>query len=196
MGVPSKKTLLGTLALVLAACASGSPDSESGATRGAVPDLRGARVLVLPAQLLDGVPPDLTVDEELAFALGARTRRVSWIFRAEVEAALRRSPNLQASLADLPVGIFLQAEVNRIGDPLYGELRRLTTLVGADVAVIPVRLSYGEDGAYHLVSALLEPTSGRVLWVATVDGETGPADDPGTLASLADALARALAPLG
>jgi len=196
MGVPSKKTLLGTVALLLAACASGPPDSESGATRGAVPDLRGARVLVLPAQLLEGVPPDLTVDEELAFALGARTRRVSWIFRAEVEAALRRSPNVQASLADLPVGIFLQAEVNRIGDPLYGEIRRLTTLVGADIAVIPVLLSYGEDGAYHLVSALLEPTSGRVLWVATVDGDVGPADDPGTLASLADALARALAPLG
>jgi hypothetical protein len=196
MGVPSRKPLLPAVVVLLVACASGSPDAGSGGTRGAVPDLRGARVLVLPTQILEGVRPDLTVDEELAFALRTRTQRVSWIFRAEVEAALRRSPNVQASLADLPVGIFLQAEVNRIGDPLYGEIRRLTTIVGADIAVIPVLLTYGEDGAYHLVSALLEPTSGRVLWVTTVDGEAGPPDDPGTLASLADALARALAPLG
>jgi hypothetical protein len=132
----------------------------------------------------------------MAYALQARSDRVSWVFPADVETVLRRSPNVQADLRNLPVGIFLQAEVNRVGDPLYGEIRRLTTLVGADVAIIPVQLRYGEDRAYHLVTALLNPVTGRVYWFTTIDGAPGLRESPATLASLADAYSRALVPLG
>ena len=182
--------------LLAAACASGGNTSGPGETRGAVPDLRGRTVLVLPVQLKEGVPDGVTIDEEMAYALQARSERVSWVFPADVETILRRSPNVQANFRNLPVGIFLQAEVNRVGDPLYGEIRRLTTLAGADVAIIPVQLRYGDDQAYHLVTALLNPVTGRVYWFATIDGAPGPRESPGTLASLADAYSRALVPLG
>jgi hypothetical protein len=86
--------------------------------------------------------------------------------------------------------------VNRVGDPLYGQIRRLTTLVDANLVVIPVQVDYGADGAFHLVGTMVDPVSGRVLWTANIAGEAGPADSPRALASLADAFSRALLPLG
>lgn len=183
------------LGLVLAACASNPSPPVPGDTRGGVPDLRGHRVLVLPVQLRQGTSSGVTIDEEIAYALPARSERVSWVFPPEVEGILRRSPGVAATVHDLPVGIFLQAEVNRIGDPLYGEIRRLTTLVGADIALIPVALDYAE-GAYNLSVALVSPVTGRVLWFSILQGEAGPADAPATLASISDTLARALVPMG
>lgn len=183
------------LGLALSACASSSTPPAPGHARGAVPDLRGHRVLVLPVQLREGISGGVTADEEIAYALPARSERVSWVFPADVEGILGRSPGVQANLYDLPVGIFLRAEVNRVGDPLYGELRRLTTLAGADIALIPIALAYA-DGAYNLTATLISPVTGRVLWFSIIQGEAGPADAPETLASVSDALARALLPLG
>jgi hypothetical protein len=176
----------------LAACASGGSSSSLNETRGAVPDLRGRTVLVLPVQLTDRVPNGVMIDEEVAYALRARSDAVDWVFPEEVESILRRSPGIQAHTRSLPVEMFLQAEVRRVGDPLYGEIRRLTTLAGADIAIIPILLRYGDDGAYHMVATLLDPVTGRVLWFATVDGTTGAAEEPGPLASVADALAQAV----
>jgi hypothetical protein len=192
MPVHSRTVLKAASALFLAACASSGSTVGSYETRGAVPDLRGRTVLVLPTQLTDRVPNGVTIDEEVAYALGARSDAVNWVFLEEVESILRRSPGIQANTRGLPVEMFLQAEVRRVGDPLYGEIRRLTTLAGADVAIIPVLLRYGEDGAYHMVATLLDPVTGRVLWFATVDGVAGAPEAPGPLASVADALARAV----
>ncbi|MFO8174019.1 MAG: hypothetical protein R6T96_07015 [Longimicrobiales bacterium] len=183
------------LGLALGACASNSAPPAPGHARGGVPDLRGHRVLVLPVQLREGIHSGVTADEEIAYALPSRGERVSWVFPADVEGILSRSPGIEATLYDLQVGIFLQAEVNRVGDPLYGEIRRLTTLAGADIALIPIALTYAE-GAYNLTVTLLSPVTGRVLWFSVIRGEAGPADAPGTLASVSDALARALLPLG
>jgi hypothetical protein len=152
--------------------------------------------LVLPVQLRKGVAPELTIDEELAYALDARSNRVNWVFGPQVEEVLHRSPSVEAGVRNLPVGVFLQAEVNRVGDPLYGQIRRLTTLVDANLVVIPVQVDYGADGAFHLVGTMVDPVSGRVLWTANIAGEAGPADSPRALASLADAFSRALLPLG
>lgn len=193
MSAHSRASLTAFSVLLLAACASSRATSGPDETRGAVPDLRGRTVLVLPTQLREGIPEGVTVDEEVAYALRSRSEAVAWVFAPEVEEILQRSPGVQASLRSLPVEMFLQGEVRRIGDPLYGEIRRLTTLVGADIAIIPILLRYGDDGAYHLVATLLEPVTGRVLWFSTVDGTMGPADGPGTLASVADGLARAVA---
>jgi hypothetical protein len=191
----SWKVISTVVLLFLATCAPKPDPAGPIETRGAVPDLRGRRVLVLPVQLRPGVSSAVTIDEELEFALGSRSDRVSWIFHSEVEELLRRSPSLEAHVRNLPVGIFLQAEVRRVGDPLYGEIRRLTTLVDADVVVIPVQITYGEDEAYHLVATMIDPVSGRVFWLSTVDSSVGSPDSPGTLASVADAFARALVPL-
>ena len=190
--VHSRTALKLASALFLAACASGGSTSGPNETRGVVPDLRGRTVLVLPTQLKDRVPNGVTIDEEVAYALGARSDAVDWVFPEEVESLLRRSPGIQAHTRSLPVEMFLQAEVRRVGDPLYGEIRRLTILAGADVAIIPVLLRYGDDGAYHMVATLLDPVTGWVLWFATVDGAAGGAEEPGPLASVADALAQAV----
>ena len=183
------------LGLALAACASGPEQLLPGEARGAVPDLRGRRVMVLPVQIRDGVPSGVTIDEEITYALSAREENVSWVFPPEVQGILRRSPGIEASLHGLSVGIFLQVEVRRIGDPLYGQIRRLTTLAGADVALIPVQLSYGADGRFSLAAAILTPVTGRVVWFGIIQGEEGAMDAPGTLASVTDALARAILPL-
>ena len=182
------------LGLWVGACASTSAPPAPGHTRGAVPDLRGHRVLVLPVQLREGVSASVTIDEEIAYALPARSEKVAWIFPPQVEQILERSPGVAASLHDLPVGIFLQAEVNRIGDPLYGQIRRLTTLAGADIALLPVALEYA-DGAFNLTAVLLRPVTGHVLWFSIIEGEPGPAQGPQALASVSGALARALLPL-
>ncbi len=182
--------------LMAGGCASHKGPPGPGESRGAVPDLRGHKVLVLPVQLREGVPAGVTPDEELAYAFRARGAGVQWAFPPDVEGALRRSPGLSARQRDLPVGIFLQAEVERIGDPLYGEIRRLAALVGADVALIPIELRYGQEGAYRITAALLSVATGRVAWLGVRMGATGGVEEPGTLASLAEALARALLPMG
>jgi hypothetical protein len=101
-----------------------------------------------------------------------------------------------ARIRDLPVQIFLQAEVNRVGDPLFGHLIRLRGLTGADVALIPVELRYAEVGSYQLAAALLDTRSGRVFWYGVVQGEPGAAEDISALASVSEALARVILPLG
>lgn len=151
--------------------------------------------MVLPVQILAGVDPSLTPDPELGHALRSRGGEVQWVFPEEMEGMLRRSPGVQAQLRNLPVGMFLQAEVRRIGDPLYGNLRRLAGLTGAEVALLPVELRFRDD-AYQTGAAILEPRSGRVLWYGIVGGDQGQAQDPGTLASAIDALARTLLPWG
>ena len=198
---PSRALPALALALATAWSAAGCASQPRGLpgpgeARGSVPDLRGTRVLVLPVQLRQGVPAGVTVDEELAFALRSRGETVGWVFPPEMEEALRRSPGMPARLVDLPVGMFLQAEVKRIGDPLYGEIRRLGALAGADVALIPIELRYDQEGAYRLTAALVSVLTGRVPWLGVVEGAEGGAEEPGTLASLADALALAVVPLG
>jgi hypothetical protein len=97
---------------------------------------------------------------------------------------------------DLPVDVFMRVEVERIGDPLYGDVRRLAALAGAEVALLPVELRYGEDGAYRLTAALVGVNTGRVAWLGVIQGSKGVPEDPSTLASVADALALAIVPVG
>jgi hypothetical protein len=177
-------------------CASRAAPPGPGEARGILPDLRGQRILVLPVQLRAGVPEGIQVDDELNHALRSLGQGVEWIFPPEMDALLARSPGASARIRDLPVRVFLQAEVERIGDPLYGDLRRLSALTGAGLALIPVELRYSEAGAYRITAALVSLRSGRVNWVGVVEGDSRGADDPGALASVAERLARAVMPLG
>jgi hypothetical protein len=152
--------------------------------------------MVLPVQLRTGLAREAPIDLELAHALRTRGEDVSWVFPPELEEILQRSPGVRARLRGLPVTMFLQAEVNRIGDPLYGTLSRLAGLTGADVALLPVKVEGEEDGGLSLGAALIGIRTGRVSWYGVVKGRPGPANDPGTLASAAEMLARVLLPLG
>jgi hypothetical protein len=175
-----------------------------------IPDLSGVRVMVFPVQ--EGTLPGDT-EAELGFALESRAPAVTWISPDELRAAARGSPGYDVVVEGLPVGIFLQAEVRRVGDPLYGYLRRMGALVDADAALIPIRLQYrvpqledssgeprggvGEaeaapQGRAEVTSVLISLVSGRVHWFGIVEGEPGEPTDPAVLASTLDALARRL----
>ncbi len=177
------------------ACASRSAaPPEPGTVRGFAPDLRGRRVLLLPVQQNLGVPGD--PDAELAFGLRDRGSGVTWVLPAEVEAVLARSPAVQASTRGLQVGQFLMAEVDRVGDPLYGELRRMSSLVNADAVLLPVQSALaaqpGADPKVRIWTALIEVRTGYVMWFSVLEGESFPRGDPRALASAVDELSRTL----
>lgn len=180
--------------IVSSACGGSSPPPGPGTTSGLAPDLRGRRVLVLPVQQNIGVRGD--PDAEMAFGLRDRGVGVTWILPSEIQDALQRSPGLPSSLRGLAVGAFLVAEVRRVGDPLYGDLRRLSSLVEADAVLLPVQASLendaGPDPTVRLWTALIESRTGRVLWFSILDGLAFPAEDPRGLASAVDEMARTM----
>ena len=188
---------LGLLALLGLAAACGSRSAEPpgpGTVRGFAPDLRGRRILVLPVQQNLGVRGD--VDAELAYGLQDRGDGVEWVLPAEVDEVLARSPAVQARTRGLPVGTFTVAEVQRIGDPLYGELRRMASLVSAEIILLPIQAAVdttaGGDPRVRFWTALIEIRTGNVMWFSVLEGESFPADDPRGLASAVDELARTL----
>ncbi|MEX2473536.1 MAG: hypothetical protein WEA34_15200 [Gemmatimonadota bacterium] len=184
------------LALGVAACGSRTaPPPEPGTSRGVPPDLRGRTVMLYPTQQLMGVPD--AMDDELLFHLRSRASDVTWIPPNEIDDALERSPSLQARSRGLAVGQFLTAEVLRIGDPLFGEIYRASTLVGGEAALLPVRAELVRDSddplpRVRLTMALVEVRSGRIAWFAILDGDPHPIDDPRLLASAADEVSQTL----
>jgi hypothetical protein len=127
-------------ATLLSSCGGRSTPPPPGTTRGVPPDLRGSRVILLPVQVVSGVPGDIYA--ELVFNLTDKGRDVDWVLRDEVDEILARSPGIQARTQGLPVGIFLQAEVERVGDPLFGHLRRMAALVDAEAILLPVQATF------------------------------------------------------
>ncbi len=178
----------------LAGCAGTASPPEPGEQRGTPPDLRGRRVMVLPVQENLGVPGDL--DAEVAFGLRGRGAGVTWIMPPELQQVVDRSPGSNLRVRSLPVGVFTMAEVRRIGDPLYGDLRRLSEFVDAEVALIPVRAWTATEGAedprVRLSMSLVDVRTGRVLWFGVTEGSPHPLDDPRALASVVDRMARTL----
>lgn len=175
------------------------PPPAPGATRGGVPDLQGAQVMVLPVQATRGVAGN--PDAELGYALETRGDGVRWLMPGTLRDALARSPALDVPLDALPVGMFLRVRVDRVGDPLYGQLRRLAALTGGRLALVPVEVRHRattpeRPGAIEMVAALLDVGTGRVLWFGVAEGEPGDGGSARALASAADALARQLLPLG
>lgn len=188
----------GMLAVVaLAACGGSAPPPEPGVSRSIAPDLRGRRVLLLPVQQNAGVLGD--VDAELAFTLTGRGREIDWVLPAEIDEALARAPAVQARSRGLPVSRFLLAEVERVGDPLYGQLRRMASLVEAEVILLPVRTSFevnesrpGSTPRVRLAAVVIDARTGRVLWFGIEEGGDFPQSDPRALASGVENLARTL----
>ena len=151
--------------------------------------------MVFPVQLASGVPGDAS--PEIDFALRTRTAEVTWIFSDELEAIKLRAPAVDISVTGLPVGIFLNAEVQRIGDPLYGRLLRMGALTDSDIALIPVMVRAGAEGVggtsvVEIVATIVNVRTGRVIWFGVVGGRPGSVADFGTVASAVEALAETL----
>lgn len=201
----SRRLVAGVLVAGTLACGGGGANVPTpGTTFGAVPNLQGQSVMVLPVQIRQEVPASVDAGPELRFALEQRGPSVRWLFPDTLRTITARSPGIQAPLEGLPVGVFFQAQVERIGDPLYGHLRRLGALASSPLVLIPIRLRYRSmpetvgdrvfEPAMELTAVLIHIQSGRVLWFGIVDGSTGGPTDPRSLASAADRLARVVAP--
>ena len=191
---PRTLNTLGTLlASVLTFGCGGTGEAPSaGSFEGFIPDLRGQRVMVFPVQIPSGLPGDASL--EIDFALRTRSSEVEWIFSDELEAVLARAPAVDSSVRGLPVSFFLRAQVRRIGDPLFGQLLRLGVLVDSEIALIPVTVRAGAEGAggtsvVEIVATILDVRSGRVIWFGVVAGGPGSVSDFGLVASAAEAFA-------
>ncbi|HEX7117579.1 MAG TPA: hypothetical protein VF212_02245 [Longimicrobiales bacterium] len=177
------------------ACASREPPSADQPAP-APPDLSGRPVMLLPVQPGRlGVPAGL--DDELAYWMSARAPSVRWVMPDAIDAAIARSPTLGIRPRALAVSVFQRAEVHNIGDPLFGDLRRLGALVEARYAILPVAAGYvsrPEGGRVEIAAAIIDTLGGRVLWYGIVAGEPGDAGSPAVVASAAQTLARTLFP--
>jgi len=153
--------------------------------------------MLLPVQ--GGLPDAAAVEAELAYwllELGAATR---WVLPATLEQMVARSPALHVPLGNLAIQSFHRAQVRNIGDPLFGDLRRLGAFADARYALVPVRGGYipgeaGREGRVEIAAALIDTVGGAVLWFGVVAGQNGPPGSPATTASAARALARTLFP--
>ena len=151
--------------------------------------------MVYPVQIRQGVPGD--VDSEIAFAFRGRGSGIEWVFPEELRGALGRAPAIRSTVDGLTASVFLRAEVDRIGDPLYGQIRRLAELVNSDIAIIPVTIRSGAEGAegvsvVEIVTAILDVRTGRVMWTGVVAGRPGPVADFGSVASAVEKLTATL----
>ena len=196
----SSRLLAATAVAALAACggqrqAPPTPDAPP-----PPPNLAGAVVMLMPLQdasaaHLGGAGERL--DAELAYWLGERGAGVRWVLPDRIREVLDRSPGLGIDIANLDVAVFGRAQVKRVGDPLFGDLRRLGALVEARFALIPVIAGYrsaaaGEPGRLEIAATIIDTSDGRVHWFGIVAGEPGPAGERATTASAARALALAL----
>ena len=191
------RAMLLLLAVSLSGCGAPAAPPEPGQSRGSPPDLRGRRVILLPVQQNLGVYGD--PDAELRFTLSDKGREVEWIYEEEVQKMLDRTPSMDARTRGLPVSLFRAAEVERVGDPLYGQLRRLAALVEAEGILIPIEASFEAnemiiDSAprVRFTAALVDPRTGRVVWYGIEEGGEFAQDDPRALASAVERLAETL----
>lgn len=198
------------LALLLCGCAQRAAPPSAAAPQLPFPDMSGRAVMVLPVQAATpvvssdaavpavAVPLDAdsraTLEAELSYWLENAAPRVRWLLPAAVERAAQRAPTLDLHVRDLPVQDFLRVRLEAIGDPLYGELRKLGALMDVRPALVPIGAVWLREadgtGRVHLLAALIDTTGGRVFWQGVVAGTAGARADASTLASAAEALAR------
>jgi hypothetical protein len=201
---------LAALALLLVACARPAPPSADVRQR-LLPDLAGRTVMLLPVQ---GAAPTITLpatadaasppvllgadaraglQAELSYWLAQAAARTRWVLPDAIERAVRQSPMIDVRVHELTVRDFQHARLESIGDPLYGELRRLAALTDARVALLPIGALWVSErdgtGRVHLAAALIDTLGGDVIWYGVVAGTPGARVDAATVASAAQALA-------
>lgn len=186
--------------LLLAGCAKEPPPSPD-RPQPAVPNLAGLDVMVLPAQPGPGGVP-AGFDAAFGAVLEADAPGVDWILPPQLDRAVGRAPWLNIDPRSLSVSILRAPEAERIGEPLYGDLRRLGSIVNARYTVIPYLVRYapppdsiGGHGRIEIAAAIVDTIGGRILWRGLVAGERGPVGDEVVLGTAVQALARMVAPL-
>ena len=184
------------LAAVMAFGCGGTASAPSaGDFEGFIPDLRGRRVMVFPVQLQTGVLGDAGPGDHFRASDQEPGSRLD--FPDELEAVVTRSPSVDTAVRGLPVGVFLSAEVDRIGDPLFGQLLRLGALTNSDIALIPVAIGSGAQGVggtsvVEIAATIVNVRTGQVIWFGVVGGRPGLIGDFALVASAVEELAETL----
>lgn len=197
--------------LLLAACASSPAPPAADAVQQPFPDIGGQRVMLLPLQqVVPAISPPASADTtrralalprgtlraiegELSYWLPEHAHRVRWVLPEAIERSVGGSAALQISVRDLPVRDFQRSRLESIGDPLYGDLRRVAVLMDARLALLPIGAVWIPEsaggGRVHIAAALIDTMGGRVLWYGVAAGGAGELDDPAIAASAARAFA-------
>ena len=194
------------LLITLLCCACAKPHVAAPAANpggSGPPNLTSVTVLLTPVQR--GPVPSSTpagaprydgvdqLDAELTYWLKERAPDVHWVFPADIDRLLERTPALDIKSHALEVAVFRRAQVRRIGDPLFGDLRRLAAVFDARVAVVPVAAEYKPSGAnqghLEVAIALIDLSFGEVKWFGVIAGDAAAPDSPSLTASVAQRVA-------
>jgi hypothetical protein len=194
-------------ALLLSSCARAAPSGADSRQR-AFPDITGRAVMLLPVQAAVptiglpagaaqvtplGADARAALEAELAYWLPSSRPRIRWALPDAIERAVRQNPALEVRIRDLTVRDFQRARIEMIGDPLYGELRRVAALLDTRVALLPIGALWVEEqpgvGRVHLALALIDTFGGDVVWYGVVAGAPGARGDAAVTATVAQALA-------
>jgi hypothetical protein len=198
-----------SVVLLLWACAQRPAPPSAETVERPFPDMSGRTIMLLPVQAATPAvtPPAGAVsaqpvssdaraqlEAELSFWLPEAAPRIRWILPATIDQRAARSPTLDVRARDLPIQDFLGARLQSVGDPLYGDLRKLALLMDVRLALLPIGAVWIEEaggtGRVYLALALIDTTGGAVLWYGVVAGAAGPRIDQGPIASTAQTLAR------
>lgn len=154
-------------------------------------------------------------DAEVDFALSEKRSTQTWTGPGKVVKAAARNPLLNVDPERLAYeGLDATGSYGLKGilyEPLQGQLRNLTALLGTRLVVLPMRLSYlvpaekgdsgGSDrppvaapGQVAVRLAIVDTRAGQVMWRGWVTGPPSKADAAGALAGLAGRLVAWLAP--
>ena len=97
---------------------------------------------------------------------------------------------------DLQVGAFGRAQVKRIGDPLFGDIRKLAAVFDNQIALLPVGAEFvgrtRETATLQIAAALIK-LDADVVWFGVIAGTEPGVGSDAAIASAAQAFARAFA---
>ena len=172
---------------LFAGACGGPPRAPVSNAPAPLPDLSGQSVMLLPVHpgpvpaTVTTAPGDIRLDgvneldAELMYWLKDRANNVKWVMRDAYDRILARSPALNINPAALDVAVFRRAQVKRIGDPLFGDLKRLATITNARFALVPVAAENRPGTGVEVAYALIDTTFGDVIWFGVLAGENAAA---------------------
>jgi hypothetical protein len=200
--------LVATSVLLTSACGGGRSAVQPPApTTASAPVLTGLPVMIFPTQrgpipLADTALHRYPVaadklDAEIAYWLPQLAGAVRWTLPVSIQRAISRSPSLAIDINNLAVASFHRAQVKRVGDPLFGDLRKLAAVLDTRIAVIPVAAEFigktRADARLQIAAAVIDAMDGTVLWYGILQGDAPAAQEDAAMATAAQALARAFA---
>jgi hypothetical protein len=157
------------------------------------------------------------MDAELQFALEGSRGAEDWALPADVVRRVDRNPMLRMDPSRLAYQGLLEKPDKRkqIYEPLHGELRGISALFDTRYVVLPISLFVEADPPgpddpvadspadlispdvnyrAHLLLAMIDIRMSSIVWWGERVEEPGPADSPALTASLAERVAKAVAP--